>query len=107
MRKKRTVVILLIIVLYCIIPLYLSLHKKTVVYSSPEEYCVSNGYDYYQITWGESSAFAMYKKAAGKVGFKILQKTEKGFETVRYQIVSTVFCKNTEGKRYGRQLCFF
>ena len=87
MKKCRHYLIIFAIIIYCIVPLCLFLCKNTVVYSSPEEFCQTEGYENYQIVYGESSIFVLYDKSPSEVGFQILKDTENGLVPIHYRTV--------------------
>ena len=88
MKKCRHYLIIFAIIIYCIVPLCLFLCKNTVVYSSPEEFCQTEGYENYQIVSGESSVYIVYRESFSKVDYIMLKATRTGWVPIGYSIVS-------------------
>ena len=88
MKKYRHYLIIFAIIIYCIVPLCLFLCKNTVVYSSPEEFCQTEGYENYQIVSGESSVYIVYRESFSKVDYIMLKSTITGWVPIGYSIVS-------------------
>lgn len=88
MKKYRHYLIIFAIIIYCIVPLCLFLCKNTVVYSSPEEFCQTEGYENYQIVSGESSVYIVYRESFSKVDYIMLKATRTGWVPIGYSIVS-------------------